>query len=650
MTIELTDVVNGDGLFDIQGKGFYAIDTLNTARLTTVPDEVEDFVEQYKNLSGGDLDYSAAMKSIASVTGSWQSSGGSLASGIVAACRELLIQFVQDDSAEPAKTLLASLNWLITDMVAAGNYVDANVIGLTLTADTDNIGDPAILYTTLRGDGKVLENTLAETIQVEVTGDSSATTPALTFTGEEAIANKLSHLWPAGSGINRQITATDPASSLLSNGDFEDTTIAHTPDDWIIQVGTPGDTVKVTAAEQQTITLSGTPTGGSYLLFWQNADGIVRGTDPIAYNGSASIVQSALRAIPGLEAATVAATGTTPNFTHTITFTGLAANVAQITSVSHLTGGSSPAIAHATTVPGDDGAYKGRALRLNSNGIELTELYHPLTLVEETVYFCHLRIRRATDDVESGSSGSSSSSESSSSSPSSSSSGGSSPSSQGSSDSSTDSSSSGGSSPSSQGSSPSSAVSSSSGGSSQSSSPSSSSLSSSSTSEGSSESSSPSSSSSSSQDNEEIRIEIVDAIDGNVTQDGEGNDNQLRIDAGLISRTSHDSEFFSFRLQRSVTQPVYLRIRISSAISSLDSVYIDEVVVIKGVGLYAGGPYVAAVSGKTPAVNEDNWDLVSTNDRAGSFQEWYNRAFDMAGKRLLLPTSGTTAINDSLIG
>jgi hypothetical protein len=108
--------------------------------------------------------------------------------------------------------------------------------------------------------------------------------------------------------------------------------------------------------------------------------------------------------------------------------------------------------------------------------------------------------------------------------------------------------------------------------------------------------------------------------------------------------------FFTFRIQRDVTQPVYLRIRITDPIPPGDSVYIDEVAVVAGTELYDGGPYIAVFSGATPAVVEDDWVLTATNDRGGEWQTMYNRAFDMAGKGFLLPTSGTTLLPDSLIG
>ena len=55
MIVELQDAVSSAGLFEMLGRGFFALDTLNTSRLTTIPDELTDFVEQFQNLAGTDL-------------------------------------------------------------------------------------------------------------------------------------------------------------------------------------------------------------------------------------------------------------------------------------------------------------------------------------------------------------------------------------------------------------------------------------------------------------------------------------------------------------------------------------------------------------------------------------------------------------------
>lgn len=132
--------------------------------------------------------------------------------------------------------------------------------------------------------------------------------------------------------------------------------------------------------------------------------------------------------------------------------------------------------------------------------------------------------------------------------------------------------------------------------------------------------------------------------------DAAGHENSLKIDVAALPVDDHESLFFSFRLKRDVVQPVYLKVYAPWGLADGTAVYLDEVVVVKATEFYDSGPLVGAVSGKTAAVVEDNWTLTVANDRAGTLQEWFHRAFDMAGKGLLLPVSGTTLIPDTVVG
>jgi len=638
---DMYDAVNLDGLFNILGKAFNAQNTLNTARGTTVPTDVLELLELYNDKADGTtLDLQRTIDNIAAASQSWQDNGA-LATALRTSSENYMTEIVKADSEQPPATLIGVLDYLIFEMQRLDAYVDPSVVSLTLAEDPDaigNIGDVAILYTEYRGDGRLLEGALAEVVDIEVTSDASATAPGLTFSGERSEANALSYRWPRGAGINRTVTATDPATSLISNGTFETTTIENIPDGWTIETGSPGNTVVVTNPEIQTVVVAGSPLSGSYLLYWVDTEGTQRSTVTLAYNASASTLQTALQAIPGLDSVTVAATGTSPNLTHTITFTGVAGQLNQLTSTNHLVAeGGAPTITHATTRQGNNGAFRGRALGIVGDGSEQTTLMQPLTLAAETVYFCAFRLRRINETTGGEQSTSSSSSVVTSSSSSSSTS---------SSSSSSSSSTEGSSSSSSTGVSTSS--SSSSTGVSTSSSPSSSSQSRSSYSSSSS-SSDVVSSSSSSQSAEELRVEIVEGVDSPATRDSAGNENSLRIDLAAIIDAGHSSQFFSFRLARDPVQPVYLRIRCNTGLTLGDAIYIDDLIVIAATELYAGGPFVGAMIGKTAAVLEDNWSLTVANDRGGEVQEWFHRSFDMNGKRLLLPTSGTNQIPDTVI-
>ena len=114
-------------------------------------------------------------------------------------------------------------------------------------------------------------------------------------------------------------------------------------------------TVITEVVEVQTIAMSGTPTGGTYTISYN--DGVdTSTTSALAFDAASTVVQAALRLLPGLQKVTVVQSGTIPNFTHTITMTAAPGALAstsppQFTSTDGTTGGTH-AIAHATTVAG----------------------------------------------------------------------------------------------------------------------------------------------------------------------------------------------------------------------------------------------------------------------------------------------------------
>lgn len=105
------------------------------------------------------------------------------------------------------------------------------------------------------------------------------------------------------------------------------------------------------ASEVQAVTITGTPTGGTFTLTLAGET-----TAGIAYNATAAAVQAALEALPSLAAGDVTVTGGPgPATPYVVTFGGNLAgsNVAQMTtSGAGLTGGTTPASAVATTTAG----------------------------------------------------------------------------------------------------------------------------------------------------------------------------------------------------------------------------------------------------------------------------------------------------------
>jgi hypothetical protein len=126
------------------------------------------------------------------------------------------------------------------------------------------------------------------------------------------------------------------------------------------------------ANEQQTITVTGAPTGGTFALTYAGAT-----TAAIPYNAAAAAVTAALEALPNVGAGNVVATGgALPGTPVVVTFQNALGrqNVTQMTAAHAFTGGTSPAIAVTTTTAGsalDSGLYvchRGTILKKASTG------------------------------------------------------------------------------------------------------------------------------------------------------------------------------------------------------------------------------------------------------------------------------------------
>jgi predicted RNA-binding protein with TRAM domain len=110
--------------------------------------------------------------------------------------------------------------------------------------------------------------------------------------------------------------------------------------------------------EGQTVTITGTPTGGTYTL---TLDGET--TAAIAYNATAATITTALEGLSNVRVGTVVVTGGPgPGTPWVVTFSGSqyqGTDVPQMSATSSLTGGTSPAVAVTTTTAGGSGATDG---------------------------------------------------------------------------------------------------------------------------------------------------------------------------------------------------------------------------------------------------------------------------------------------------
>lgn len=545
MAIDLSD------FFTKAGKAFHAGNTLNTATLTTVPAEVEDFTQEFG--SSTPIAVLRAIEAVRSGLDAWQSSSPGLVSAAVREpIRALLVELVKADNPQPSVSVEDAVAELIKQMIAGSDLLDASTPGATPSYGSGNVGNGQVVVSVKRGDGRANEFCLAEDIEGIVSSVLAGGEATISLRGEEAATSPLAYNWPRGSGLNSSIPSLVAGSTgnLVADGNMEtaDDTATAIPRGSIVGVGTIGTTIKLTNVEVQTIAMSGTPTAGFYVIEYTNPASDKQTTVPLAYNASGSAVQAALRLLIGLEQVTVVTTGTTPNFTHTVTLTGVT-NPTQFTSVDTTSGGTHT-ITHGTTTAGSAFAVRGaRALEFDSDGAQLTNIYFPVSLNRTSQYAVNLFA--AVDVV------------------------------------------------------PGAGV---------------------------------------------LTVDLVDGIGGSVIADDQSVSNSFTIDATALTTTPAMANGV-FRTPTAITDTTYLRIRISTAISSGTSAFIDEITMVEMTELYAGGPSVAAFTGRTNWVPGDTAKVAISNDRAGALHEWMNRCFDLRDNRLLLPTdnAGSETIADSLI-
>ncbi len=375
-------------LFLKLGKIIHAAKTLDTARGTTVPTEIEDVLDQY---ASGSIELQSIPDVLEAASAGFRNGGDSLMNQLAQVFRDTIIRYVKEDEQQPTDSLADAIAELIRQMEENETYV----LNTTPTAVVAEVGTPT-------GDGGLIAAFVHddfartqsfaydEVISIECVDDRTKSAETLRFRGQPA-ADKFAYNWPQGSGCDVSLSVVSPTDrrNLVTNGSFEtdDDDDASLPDGWLKGDGTASSLVTLPVAEVQTLTTTGTPTGGSYFISWTHGT-ITQYTDLIPYNAGQTTVQAALRALTGLEAVTVVTTGTTPNWTHTITFTGVPKPAQLVVNDDALTGGSSPAVTPATTTAGDEAHFGGRAVKFTSDGSGTGAiLYQRLTgLQASTVY------------------------------------------------------------------------------------------------------------------------------------------------------------------------------------------------------------------------------------------------------------------------
>jgi hypothetical protein len=155
------------------------------------------------------------------------------------------------------------------------------------------------------------------------------------------------------------ITIDWPSVTAVSGSDLV------TPEGYTVKVGQKwlryGQCmVKISTAQTITITVSGTPTGGSFTINVIRPDTGQTGTVVIPFNSSVANTQTLLRAFFGATEVTVTGAGALPGNVQTATFGGLLTGVIVpvfVLAQNALTGGTTPTAAFAVGAGGNTGKF-----------------------------------------------------------------------------------------------------------------------------------------------------------------------------------------------------------------------------------------------------------------------------------------------------
>lgn len=152
-----------------------------------------------------------------------------------------------------------------------------------------------------------------------------------------------------------------------------------------------------------------------------------------------------------------------------------------------------------------------------------------------------------------------------------------------------------------------------------------------------------------------LKIDLVNASNTNIADDA-AVANSATV-AFSVTTASYASFSGFFRTPKVLPSAVKLRVSVSTALTSTESMYVADLALTEiPAPLYVGGPFVALFAGATNFIFNDKITCAITNSLAGVMQTWAWRMFNLPSlggdpsQGLQLPSaSGGTVINDNLV-
>lgn len=259
MTIAWT---GSGGLFTILGRYFNLAGNINGYRGVTAPSVssawgsggaaihdvetcVDNIVAQHTAAQNAYID------GLRTDEASYITAHDSFMSSLQRRAESTLISIVNADTPLPDSNLQTAMVEMIRQFSGATQSVLRCAVARTVTAGGSNVGVPTVICSVTGRTGNPQEYAIAETMVLKAVTDKNtgetAGSEVLKLTGGAKGTNKLATDWPKGSGAAVDVAIVDPeldaTSNLLTNSNFETFTVANTPDNWTVTIGTIGTTV-----------------------------------------------------------------------------------------------------------------------------------------------------------------------------------------------------------------------------------------------------------------------------------------------------------------------------------------------------------------------------------------------------------------------
>ena len=241
MAINITD------LFDKIGKLLNIVTVANTHMGTTIVSDFDEMMDNYEASSDRDL-----IQNALDYQNSYQTGSDALAGNMSSIMEDTIIEIVNDDDAQPDRTLDQALVELKEQMVSQAETLVASNVSYSSTAAGINNGNGTLVTSVKHPRGWINENLFDEDIIITVTSDSVsdgtyAGNESFTAEGEYELVSPLNFDYPdqgsAGNITFSAICASGADNSYgntLTNSDFVSYNPANDPTFWDLNTGAAG--------------------------------------------------------------------------------------------------------------------------------------------------------------------------------------------------------------------------------------------------------------------------------------------------------------------------------------------------------------------------------------------------------------------------